>query len=65
MRTKLWGFVLLSLFVTACSKDNVPENPSEDGSVAAKIHASITDAILTRMSGTEWSEGDCIGISED
>lgn len=65
MRTKLWVFVLLSFLVAACSKDNIPDNPSEDGSVAAKIQASITDAILTRVSGTEWSEGDCIGISED
>lgn len=65
MRTKLWTFALLSLFFTACSKDDTTDNTPADGSVAAEINASITDAIVTRVSGMEWDKGDCIGISED
>lgn len=63
MNTKLWTFALLSLFVSSCTKDNMTNDSSADGSVAAEIQASITDATLTRMSGTQWDNGDCIGIS--
>lgn len=65
MRTKLWTFALLSLFVAACSKNDTTDNPLADGPVPAEINASITDAITTRMSGTVWNAGDCIGISDD
>ena len=61
MKTRLLAFVALGLALIACTNDN---EVMDNGPVAARINAEISDAVSTRASGTAWAERDEIGISE-
>lgn len=61
MKIRLFVWTALTLVLAACNK-NSNENLT-DGPVAAEFHASIYKAITTRASGTQWDDGDCIGIT--
>ena len=61
MKTRLFTFAALALALAACTNDN---EVMDNGPVAARINAEISDAVATRASGTAWAERDEIGISE-
>lgn len=50
-----------ALMLAACTNDNEPTTP-DNGPVAAQVNASIYGT-LTRASGTQWADLDCIGIT--
>ena len=58
--TRLFAFAALALSLAACTNDN---EVMDNGPVAARINAEISDAVATRASGTQWAVGDRIGIS--
>lgn len=62
MKTRLFTFAALALALSACTNDDENLN---NGSVAAVINAEISDAVATRASGTQWTDRDEIGISEN
>ena len=61
MKTRLFTFAALALALAACTNDNENLN---DGPVAAVINAEISDAVATRASGTTWTGGDRIGVTD-
>ena len=61
INTRLFAFAALALSLAACTNDN---EVMDNGPVAARINAEISDAVSTRASGTAWAERDEIGISE-
>ena len=61
MKTRLFTFAALALALAACTNDNENLN---DGPVAAVINAEISDAVATRASGTAWTGGDRIGVTD-
>ena len=61
MKTRLFTFAALALALAACTNDNENLN---DGPVAAVINAEISDAAATRASGTAWTGGDRIGVTD-
>ena len=60
MKTKFFAFAALALTLAACNNDNENLN---DGPVAAKFIADITPATRVNSEGTDWTDGDCIGIT--
>lgn len=60
MKTRFFAFAALALTLAACNNDNENLN---DGPVAAKFIADITPATRVNSEGTDWTDGDCIGIS--
>lgn len=62
MKIRLFTFAALALTLAACNNDNENLN---DGPVAAKFTADIYKAVSTRVNqeGTEWTEGDRIGVT--
>lgn len=60
MKTRFFAFAVLALTLAACNNDNENLN---DGSVAAKFIADITPATRVNSEGTEWTEGDRIGVT--
>ena len=60
INTRLFAFVALALSLAACTNDH---EVIDDGPVAARINAEISDAVATRASGTQWTTGDQIGLS--
>ena len=60
MNTKFFALAAFALSLAACTNDN---EVMDNGSVAARINAEISDAVATRASGTQWAVGDRIGIS--
>ena len=58
--TRLFAFAALALSLAACTNDN---EVMDNGPVAARINAEISDAVATRASGTQWDNGDAIGIT--
>lgn len=60
MKTRFFAFAALALTLAACNNDNENLN---DGPVAAKFIADITPATRVNSEGTEWTEGDRIGIT--
>ncbi len=60
MKNNLFAFAALALTLAACNNDNENLN---DGPVAAKFIADITPATRVNSEGTEWTEGDRIGIT--
>lgn len=62
MKTRFFAFAALALTLAACTNDNENLN---DGPVAAKFTADIYESVSTRVNqdGTDWTDGDCIGIT--
>lgn len=62
MKTRFLAFAALALTLAACNNDNENLN---DGPVAAQFTADIYKAVSTRVNpeGTDWTDGDCIGIT--
>ena len=60
MKTRLFTFAALALALAACTNDNENLN---DGPVAAKFIADITPATRVNSEGTDWTDGDRIGIT--
>ena len=62
MRTRLLTLAALAMTLAACNNDNENLN---DGPVAAKFTADIYESVSTRVNseGTDWTDGDCIGIT--
>ena len=60
MKTRFFAFAALALSLAACNKDNENLN---DGPVAAQFIADITPATRVNSEGTDWTDGDRIGIT--
>ena len=60
MKTRFFAFAALALTLAACNNDNENLN---DGPVAAKFIADITSATRVNSEGTDWTEGDRIGVT--
>ena len=60
MKTRLLTFAALALSLAACTNDNENLN---DGPVAAKFIADITPATRVNSEGTDWTDGDRIGVT--
>ena len=60
INTRLFAFAALALALAACNNDN--EILNNDGPVAARFIADIAPA--TRASGTTWTGGDRIGVTD-
>ena len=60
MKTRFFAFAALALTLAACNNDNENLN---DGPVAAQFIADITPATRVNSEGTDWTDGDCIGIT--
>lgn len=62
MKPRFFAFAALALTLAACNNDNENLN---DGPVAAKFTADIYESVSTRVNqdGTDWTDGDCIGIT--
>ena len=58
--TRLFAFAALALSLAACTNDN---EVMDNGPVAARINAEISNAVATRASGTTWDENDRIGLT--
>ena len=61
MKTRFFAFAALALSLAACNNDN--ENLNNDGPVAAKFTADITPATRVNSEGTDWTDGDRIGVT--
>lgn len=61
MRIRHFALAALAISMAACTSDN--ENLNTDGPVAAKFIADITPATRVNSEGTEWTEGDRIGVT--
>ena len=61
MKTRFFALAALALTLVACNNDNDNENLNGDP-VAAQFTANIAPA--TRASGTTWTGGDRIGITD-
>lgn len=61
MKTRFFAFAALALTLAACNNDNENLN---DGPVAAKFIADITPATRVNSEGTDWTDGDRIGITD-
>ena len=62
MKTRFFAFAALALTLAACNNDNENLN---GGPVAAQFTAAIYESVSTRVNqdGTDWTDGDCIGIT--
>ena len=60
MKTRLLTFAALALALAACTNDNENLN---DGPVAAQFIADITPATRVNSGGTDWTDGDRIGVT--
>ena len=60
MKTRFFAFAALALTLAACNNDNENLN---DGPVAAQFIADITPATRVNSGGTDWTDGDRIGIT--
>lgn len=60
MKTRLFAFAALALTLAACNNDNENLN---DGPVAAQFIADITPATRVNSEGTDWTDGDRIGVT--
>lgn len=60
MKTRFFAFAALALTLAACNNDNENLN---DGPVAAKFIADITSATRVNSEGTDWTDGDRIGVT--
>ena len=60
MKTRFFALAALALTLAACNNDNENLN---DGPVAAQFIADITPATRVNSEGTDWTDGDRIGIT--
>lgn len=60
MKTRFFAFAPLALTLAACNNDNENLN---DGPVAAQFIADITPATRVNSEGTDWTDGDRIGVT--
>lgn len=60
MKTKHFALAALALTLAACNNDNENLN---DGPVAAQFIADISPATRVNSEGTDWTDGDCIGVT--
>ena len=60
MKTRFIAFAALALTLAACNNDNENLN---DGPVAAQFIADITPATRVNSGGTDWTDGDRIGVT--
>ena len=60
MNTRFFAFAALALTLAACNNDNENLN---DGPVAAQFIADITPATRVNSEGTDWTDGDRIGVT--
>ena len=60
MKTLFFAFAALALTLAACNNDNENLN---DGPVAAQFIADITPATRVNSEGTDWTDGDRIGVT--
>lgn len=60
MKTRFFALAALALTLAACNNDNENLN---DGPVAAKFIADITPATRVNSEGTDWTDGDRIGVT--
>ena len=60
MNTRLLPIAVLALCAAACNNDNENLN---DGPVAAQFIADITPATRVNSEGTDWTDGDRIGVT--
>ena len=60
MKKRVFAFAALAWTRAACNNDNENLN---DGPVAAQFIADITPATRVNSGGTDWTDGDCIGIT--
>lgn len=61
MNTRFFALAALALTLAACNNEN--ENLTNDGPVAAKFIADITPATRVNSEGTDWTDGDRIGVT--
>lgn len=60
MKTRFFALAALALTLAACNNDNENLN---DGPVAAQFIADITPATRVNSEGTDWTDGDRIGVT--
>ncbi len=60
MKTRFFAFAALALTLAACNNDNENLN---DGPVAARFTAEIAPATRVNSEGTDWTDGDRIGVT--
>lgn len=60
MKTRFFAFAALALTLATCNNDNENLN---DGPVAAQFIADITPATRVNSEGTDWTDGDRIGVT--
>ena len=60
MKTRFFAFAALALTLAACNNDNENLN---DGPVAAQFIADISPATRVNSEGTDWTDGDRIGVT--
>ena len=60
MNTKFFALAAFALSLAACTNDN---EAIDNGPVAARINAEISNTVTTRASGTQWATYDQIGVS--
>ena len=60
MKTRFFACAALALTLAACNNDNENLN---DGPVAAQFIADITPATRVNSEGTDWTDGDRIGVT--
>lgn len=61
MKTRFFAFAALALALAACNNDNETLNTTDP--VAARFTAEIAPATRVNSEGTEWTEGDRIGVT--
>lgn len=61
MKTRFFAFAALALALAACNNDNETLNTTDP--VAARFTAEIAPATRVNPEGTEWAEGDRIGVT--
>lgn len=62
MKTRFFAFAALAVTLAACNKDN-NETLNTNDPVAARFTAEIAPATRVNSEGTEWTEGDRIGVT--
>lgn len=62
MKTRLLTLAVLTLALAACSKSE-PETPADGTPITATFNADIAPVSRVNPEGTDWTEGDRVGIT--